>query len=137
MAARDVDFSPRRIQALLLRHLYLMRTSWPRILEMIYWPTVQMILWGFITLYLRNETSFIAQASGVLISAVLLWDVLFRGQLGIALVFMEEMWSRNLGHLCVRPLRPYELVISLVLMSLIRTLIGVGGAALIASLLFN
>lgn len=137
MAAHDIDFSPRRIQALLLRHLYLMRTSWPRILEMIYWPTVQMILWGFITLYLRNETSFIAQASGVLISAVLLWDVLFRGQLGIALVFMEEMWSRNLGHLFVSPLRPYELVISLVLMSLIRTLIGVGGAALIAILLFG
>jgi ABC-2 type transport system permease protein len=137
MAAHDVDFSPRRIQALLLRHLYLMRTSWPRILEMIYWPTVQMILWGFITLYLRNNDSAIVQAGGVLISAVLLWDVLFRGQLGIALVFMEEMWSRNLGHLFVSPLRPYELVASLILMSLIRTLIGVGGAALIAIPLFD
>jgi len=137
VAASDVDFSPHRIQALLLRHLYLMRTSWPRILEMIYWPTVQMILWGFITLYLRNNDSFVAQAGGILISAVLLWDVLFRGQLGIALVFMEEMWSRNLGHLFVSPLRPYELVVSLILMSLIRTLIGVGGAALIAIPLFD
>jgi ABC-2 type transport system permease protein len=137
MAAQDIRFSPRRIQALLLRHLYLMRTSWPRILEMIYWPTVQMILWGFITLYLKNNSSYIAQASGVLLSGVLLWDVLFRGQLGIALVFMEEMWSRNLGHLFVSPLRPHELVVSLILMSLIRTLIGVGGAALIAIPLFG
>lgn len=135
--ASDIDFSPRRIQALLLRHLYLMRTSWPRILEMIYWPTVQMVLWGFITLYLKESNSHIAQASGVLLSGVLLWDVLFRGQLGIALVFMEEMWSRNLGHLFVSPLRPYELVTSLILMSLIRTLIGVGGAALIAIPLFG
>jgi ABC-2 type transport system permease protein len=68
---------------------------------------------------------------------VLLWDVLFRGQLGVALVFMEEMWSRNLGHLFVSPLRPIELVAALLAMSLIRTVIGVGGAALIAIPLFD
>ena len=137
MINQDIDFSPRRIGALVLRHLYLMRTSWPRLLEMIYWPTVQMVLWGFITLFLKNNSSYVAQATGVLLSAVLLWDVLFRGQLGIALVFMEEMWSRNLGHLFVSPLRPYEMVVSLILMSLIRTMIGIGGAALVAIPLFH
>ena len=137
MATKDIDFSPRRIGALILRHLYLMRTSWPRVMEMIYWPTVQMVLWGFITLFLKTSRAYVAQATGILLSAVLLWDVLFRGQLGIALVFMEEMWSRNLGHLFVSPLRPYEMVVSLILMSLIRTLIGVGGAALVAIPLFD
>jgi ABC-2 type transport system permease protein len=107
------------------------------VLELVYWPTVQMILWGFITLFLVGHSSWVAQASGVLISAVLLWDVLFRGQLGVSLVFMEEMWSRNLGHLFVSPLRPLELVAALLAMSLIRTVIGVGGAALIAIPLFE
>jgi len=129
--------SLRRIQALVLRHTYLLRSSGPRILELMYWPTVQMILWGFITLFLLNHSSWIAQASGVLLSAVLLWDVLFRSQLGVSLVFMEEMWSRNLGHLFVSPLRPTELGCSLLVMSLIRTLIGVGAAALIAIPLFK
>lgn len=127
----------RRVGALVLRHVYLLRGSWPRVLELVYWPTVQMILWGFITLFLVGHSSWLAQASGVLISAVLLWDVLFRGQLGVSLVFMEEMWSRNLGHLFVSPLRPLELVAALLAMSLIRTLIGVGGAALIAIPLFH
>lgn len=129
--------SLRRIGALVRRHVYLLRRSGPRILELVYWPTVQMILWGFITVFLAGHSSWVAQASGVLISAVLLWDVLFRGQLGVALVFMEEMWSRNLGHLFVSPLRPYELAAALLTMSLIRTLIGVGGAALIAIPLFQ
>ncbi|MFB3087067.1 MAG: ABC transporter permease, partial [Acidiferrobacterales bacterium] len=129
--------SLRRIAALVLRHLYLLRRSWPRVLELMYWPTVQMILWGFITLFLVTNSSWVAQASGVLISAVLLWDVLFRGQLGVALIFMEEMWSRNLGQLFVSPLRPSELIAALFIMSLIRTLIGVGGAALIAIALFH
>ena len=127
----------RRVHAVVRRHVYLLRSSGPRILELMYWPTMQMVLWGFITVFLVNHSSWVAQASGVLISGVLLWDVLFRGQLGVSLVFMEEMWSRNLGHLFVSPLRPVELVAALLVMSLIRTLIGVGGAALIAIPLFH
>lgn len=139
IAREHTGFVPslRRIYALVLRHTYLLRSSGPRILELVYWPTVQMILWGFITMFLINHSSWIAQASGVLLSAVLLWDVLFRSQLGVSLVFMEEMWSRNLGHLFVSPLRPSELGCSLLTMSLIRTLVGVGGAALIAIPLFH
>ena len=129
--------SVKRILALVLRHVYLLRGSWPRVLELMYWPTVQMILWGFITVFMVGHSSWVAQASGVLLSAVLLWDVLFRGQLGVSLVFMEEMWSRNLGHLFVSPLRPLELVTALLTMSLMRTLIGVGAAALIAIPLFQ
>lgn len=139
IARAHTGFVPslRRVYALVLRHTYLLRSSGPRILELVYWPTLQMILWGFITVFLVNHSSWIAQASGVLLSGVLLWDVLFRGQLGVSLVFMEEMWSRNLGHLFVSPLRPFELGCALITMSLIRTLIGVGGAALIAIPLFD
>ncbi|HLQ24937.1 MAG TPA: ABC transporter permease [Acidiferrobacterales bacterium] len=121
-----------RIGAMVLRYIYLMRGSWPRILELTYWPTMQMILWGFISQFLVTNSSWVAQASGVLLAGVLLWDVMFRGQLGVSVVFFEEMYSRNLGHLFASPLRPYELVIALLVISLIRTLIGVGGAALLA-----
>ena len=114
----------RRIGAMVLRHAYLLRTSWPRIFELMYWPTIQMILWGFITRFLLTNSSYIAQAAGLLVSAVLLWDVLFRGQLGFSLSFLEEVWSRNLGNLSVSPLRPSEFLFSLMAMSLLRTLIG-------------
>lgn len=48
------------------------------------------------------------------------------------MVFLEEMYSRNLGHLFVSPLRPFELISALLTISLIRTLVGVGAAALLA-----
>lgn len=127
----------RRIWAMVLRNFYLMRGSWPRVLDLIYWPTLQMTLWGFITLFFLEHSSWVAQAAGVLLSAVLLWDVLFRGQISLFLSFLEEMWSRNLGHLLVSPLRPLELAAALVVTSLVRTLIGVGGAAVLAILLFD
>jgi ABC-2 type transport system permease protein len=123
--------------AMLLRYIYLLRGSWPRILELAYWPTVQMILWGFITQFFVTNSTWVAQATGVLIAAVLLWDVLFRSQLGVSLSFMEEMWSRNLGYLLVTPLRPVELIASFLSLSLLRTLIGVMPASLLAILLYN
>jgi len=128
----DPRFSWRRIGAMVLRYSYLLRSSLPRVLELAYWPAMQMILWGFISQFFASNSAFVAQAAGVLIAAVLLWDVMFRGQLGVSTVFFEEMYSRNLGHLFASPLRPYELVIALLTISLIRTLIGVGGAALLA-----
>ncbi len=126
-----------RIGAMILRHVYFLRTSSPRLVELMYWPTIQMILWGFITRYLMTSSSVIAQASGVLISAVLLWDVLFRGQLGFSLSFLEEIWSRNLANLSVSPLRPAEFLAALTVMSLIRTLIGILPATGLAILFYD
>ena len=68
----------------------------------------------------------------MLITAALLWDVLYRANLGVSVSFIEEIWSRNLAQIFISPLRPYELVAALTLMSLIRTLVGVVPAALLA-----
>ena len=102
--------SLRRIRALMRRHAYLLLKSWPRIVSMAYYPTVTMVLWAFLTLYLAPTNRFLADAPGFFIGAVLLWDVLFRGQLGVSLTFIEEMYSRNLGNLFVSPLRLYEFI---------------------------
>jgi ABC-2 type transport system permease protein len=129
--------APARIWAMLLRYVYLLRSSWPRTLELLYWPTIQMVLWGFMTEFLRTNSTWVAQAFGVLLAAVLLWDVLFRGQLGVSISFLEEMWSRNLGNLFVSPLRPSEWVLALLAMSLVRVMIGVVPAALLAIPLYH
>jgi len=126
-----------RIFAMVLRYVYLLRRSWPRLLELVYWPAVQLILWGFISKFFVQHSSWLAQASGVLMAAVLLWDVLFRAHLGVSLAFFEEMYSRNLGHLFVSPLRVTELTGALLAISFLRTLIGIGGAALLAIPLYN
>lgn len=130
-------FSPARVWAMVLRYLYLLRSSWPRALELLYWPIVQMMLWGFTSKFLMTNSSYVARAAGVLLAAVLLWDVLFRGQLGVSISFMEELWSRNLAQLFVSPLRPYEWALSLLAMSIVRIAIGVVPAALLAIPLYH
>lgn len=138
-AARYPDqvFSPRRIAAMVRRYVYLLRSSWIRVVELAYWPLMQMILWGFMTQFLLSSGSGILQSAGILIAAVLLWDVMFRSNIGVAVSFLEEMWSRNLPQLFASPLRPYEWAIALMTISLIRTLIGVLPAAILAIPLYH
>lgn len=137
MITRTRDPGPaRRIGAILLRHYYLMRSSPTRLFDLMYWPLLQMIVWGFITVFLARHSSWVVQAGGVLIGGVLLWDVLVRGQFGMTLSLLEEMWSRNLANLFVSPLRPVEFAVTLMLLSMLRSLIGVVPAALLAIPLF-
>ncbi|MCA4918484.1 MAG: ABC transporter permease [Roseomonas sp.] len=128
----------RRVWGLMYRHLALYRRSWPRVLELMYWPVLQMLVWGFVTAWLagvQNNTASVT--AGVLLGGVLLWEVTLRSQMGFAISFLEEIWSRNLGHIFVAPLRPTELVAGLVAMSMLRTAIGVGPAILLAFLLYG
>ncbi|MSP82852.1 MAG: ABC transporter permease [Alphaproteobacteria bacterium] len=127
--------SPTRIGAMVLRYLYLCRGSWPRLLDIVYWPTMQMILWGLVTQFFIGTSSWLAGAAGVLIAGVLLWDVMFRGQLGVSVLFMEELHARNLGNLFVSPLRAHELLLAMTIMSLLRAVFGLGVAAGLANLL--
>jgi ABC-2 type transport system permease protein len=120
-----------RISALLLRYIYLLRSSWPRIIEIAYWPTMQMIIWGFVSQHFATASPELT-AGGILISVVLVWDSLFRSHISYTLSFLEEMWSRNLGNLFVSPLRPSELIAALASVSMMRTLIGMVPAALLA-----
>src|SRR5256714_11339830 len=124
MNGEAIAFSPRRIAAMVLRYWYLLRSSWPRLLELIYWPAVQMLMWGFLQLYIADNAGFFARAGGTFVGAVLLWDILFRGQLGFSISFLEEMWARNMGNLMMSPLRPVEFVSALMIMNLIRLAIG-------------
>lgn len=137
MTARYPIFSFRRVYAMMLRHFYLMRGSWARMVEMAYWPIINVMMWGFMSQFLAGNSNWVAQAGGVLIGAVILWDVLFRSNLGVALSFLEEMWSRNLGHLSVSPLTALELVAAMITMSAVRTVIGVLPAVLIAIPLYH
>jgi ABC-2 type transport system permease protein len=120
----------RRIWGLTYRHIALYRRSWPRLLELAYWPVLQMCIWGFTASFLASRAGArlgagVDFAAGTLIGGVLLWEVALRSQMGVAVSFLEELWSRNLGHVFVSPLRPWEMVAALIGMSVLRMLTGV------------
>jgi ABC-2 type transport system permease protein len=132
-----MEFSFNRIGAMVRRYWYLLRSSWPRILDLIYWPTVQMLMWGFLQTYVAQKAGYFAQAGGVFIGSVLLWDILFRGQLGFSISFLEEMYAHNLANIMMSPLRPVEFIAALMIMSVVRLSIGMVPVTLLAIAFFG
>jgi ABC-2 type transport system permease protein len=132
-----MNASLQRIYALVLRHIHIWRSSIMRIVDSIYWPAVQMVTWGFMTQFLSGQTSYVGQAFGVLLSGLMLWEVVVRGNLSLSIAFLEEMWSRNLGHLFVSPIRSWELATGIIIVAILRTLLGMIPVSLMAWAFFG
>ncbi len=109
-----------RIFALIARHLYLYRRSLPRVMEIFYWPFLDLVIWGFITLYLARYQSQIPGFVTFFLGALILWDMLFRSQQGITISFLEEIWARNLMNLFASPLKPAEFLAATLAMSIFK-----------------
>ncbi len=126
-----------RIYGLFLRHFYLITRSFPRILDLVYWPTIQITLWGFISNFFATHTTYYNNAVGVILTCAILYDFLFRTSIGFNMLFLEEIWSRNFTNLFIAPMKIGEILTSLVITALIRSLIGLVPAILLTSPLFG
>ncbi|MEM6884346.1 MAG: ABC transporter permease [Verrucomicrobiota bacterium] len=104
------DFT--KVWALLLRYNYLYRRSPPRLLEIIFWPVMDLLVWGFLTSYLKQGAVDVPGAVTFLIGGMILWDVLYRSQQGVSLSFMEDMWSHNLINVFAAPVRVREFLMA-------------------------
>ena len=123
--------------ALSLRHIYLIKGSLPRILDLIYWPTIQIVLWGFISKFFTLHTDLYNHTVGIILSSAILYDFLFRSSISFNMLFLEEIWSRNFTNLFVAPLKVSEIITALTATALLRTLIGIIPAILLATPFFG
>ena len=126
-----------RMYGLFLRHFYLITRSFPRVLDLIYWPSIQITLWGFISNFFASHSTYYNNAVGVILTCAILYDFLFRTSIGFNMLFLEEIWSRNFTNLFISPIRIWEIITSLVLTALIRALIGLVPAIILTSPLFG
>ena len=61
---------------------------------------------------------------------------LFRASISFNMMFLEEIWSRNFTNLFIAPIKINEIITSLTLTAVIRTLIGLIPASILAIPLF-
>jgi hypothetical protein len=128
--------NPRRIWAVIYRHGCEARRNLSRITDTVYWPVQNIILWGFFTLYLSREHRLEPGVVSYLLGATMLWGMFYSFQRDLATGFMEELWSRNLLNLFCTPLNVSEYVTGLILLTLLKALLGLLLALLIAWLCY-
>jgi ABC-2 type transport system permease protein len=129
--------SRRRIGAIVLRQVYLMRGSAARIIPLFAWVAVDMVLWGFITRYLNMITRAGFDFVPTLLGAVLLWDYFARVMQGVTTTFLEDVWSRNFLNLFATPLSTAEYVAGLVCSSLLTSVVGLSVMLVLATVFFG
>jgi ABC-2 type transport system permease protein len=121
------------IAGLTLRYIFLYARNAVRLVELFFWPAVDLLVWGFLTMFLQQQTSgefphFIT----FLIGAMIFWDVLFRAQQGLAISFLEDVWTRNLLNIFVAPVRPLEYVLSTCIVGILRVAVTLAVLTLLA-----
>ena len=127
----------RPIAAIVLRQLYLMRSSPTRVLPLIAWVAIDIVLWGFISRYLDSVTTSKINFVASLLGAVLFWDFFTRVMMGVTMAFFEDVWSRNFINLFASPLLISEYLTGLVLTGIATSLVGLVVMLLLATALFG
>jgi len=124
-----------RIYAIILRFVYLHKRSIPRIMEIMFWPFMNLLVWGFLSVAIQKMTS--STLVTYLIGGIIFWDVLYRSQQSVSLSITDEFWARNIINLFISPLKTYELVTAICFVGLIKSIITTTFMALLAFFIFN
>lgn len=101
------DLSRQRIGAVFQRQAMEFRRSPHRWFDLVA-PAVDTILIATIGVLAVREGASAEAGVPYLLVGVLLFHVLWQAELGIALGFLDETWSRNILNLMVTPLREWE-----------------------------
>ncbi len=116
-----------RINAIILHHIYFWRKSFPRWLDIFYWPIVTLAVWGFITKYLQGETlSESSLAVSFFLGGIILWMLFQRAQQDLSIAYLQDIWSRSIVNLYVSPLTNPEFVIASIIIGIIKVLLTLG-----------
>lgn len=131
-------FSHHTISALVLRYLFLYTRHPVRLIELVFWPLVDLLVWGFLTMYLQGQGGHGGHAPlGFLIGGMILWDVLFRSQQGVAISFLEDVWTRNLLNVFVAPVRAVEYVAATCVVGVLRVAVTLAILAVVAAVAYQ
>ena len=116
--------SIRIISALVLRYLFLYTRTPMRLVELVFWPLVDLVVWGNVTVFIqKNSNTEFGSFILFFLGAMILWDVLFRAQQGVAISFLEDVWTRNLLNVFVAPVRTVEYLSATFFVGFLRILV--------------
>jgi ABC-2 type transport system permease protein len=132
MSRKGKRMKPHRIKAVMLRHTYEARRNMDRVIDMVYWPVLDIIVWGFFTIYLGRGGHLQPGLVSFMLGAIILWGLFFGFQRDMAVGFLDELWSRNLVNLFSTPLSVSEYMTGLIAVNVAKAMVGMTSAALIA-----
>jgi len=110
-----------RICALVMRYFFLHRRSVARVMEIFFWPVMNLLVRGFVSSYLKDMA--LPRTVLFLLGSVILWDVLYRSQQGITLAITEEFWVKNIINIFISPISIGELLAAICIVGIVKSVV--------------
>ncbi len=126
-----------RIYAIVLRYLFLFRKSFDRLSDAFYWPTIDLLVWGLTSTYLRSFAPDTSPIILIIVSGILLWLITWRAQYEISVGLLEDLWNQNLINIFVSPLKFSEWIAAFLITGIVKALMSIAFASMVAYLLYN
>jgi len=126
-----------RVMALVRRYTYLYTRSFPRVLEMFFWPVMDLFVWGLLTKYLIEAPFRVPGFITFLIGAMIFWDILYRAQQSVTISFLEDIWARNVLNIFVAPIRITEFILSTYIVGFLKVFVTVTVLGLLSYWLYS
>lgn len=123
-----------RIYAIFLRHYFLTIHHLERFADLLIFPIVGLVLWGFLANYIQVQSSTLAS---FFLGGMILWIIFERVGTAVGIDFMYEIWERNLVNVLATPLTTVEFITGLVLVSVVKVLISLAAMISIAAFFYQ
>lgn len=128
--------SLRRVRALVLRYLLLLRRDPSRVVDTFYWPLIDVLVWGFLTYYVASAGGAFSNAIGIFLGAAILWNLFFRVAQDVSVSFLDDLWARSLVTIFASPLRLGEFAASIMLLGVVKSVLTLLSMAAASALLY-
>src|SRR3954452_13643077 len=102
---------------MVLRHLYAIRHDLPRTMDILYWPIIDLLVWGFMTTYLSQMQGSGFVALSWLVGGIIFWTLLYRSSQDVAVELLDDIWARNFLNLFASPVQLREYVAALIIVA--------------------
>jgi len=130
-----ISFS--RIRAMIYRYALSWNRELEELLEAFWWPSFDILLWGFMTVYLQKQSGAASTVTGFIVGAIIFWMFVYRSQQEIAVLFLREYWNHNFLNIFTSPITITEYLLSTIIVGVFKLLISAAWMSLLSYLLFH
>lgn len=125
-----------RIGAIVIRHMRAWVVNWSRFSDSLYWPPLNLILWGYVSIFLASQGGS-PNLLIIFVGGFIFWNIMQKSQEEMCMGFMEDLWNRNFTNIFATPISVWEYLIGITIVGLIKLFISTTVVFIIAIIIFK
>lgn len=127
-----------KILTLTKYYLYSIKRNKGRIIDLFIWPVLELLVFGFMGLYLKTQTSENGtKIVAIILGSLIFWHFFARISGEIYQQLFDDVASKNLQNILITPIKTGQIILALVLAGLVKLLINITIVGLTAFLMYK